>query len=225
MDLSLIKSLFSNTPSLANYMSGGAGNGILAGQRNANAALVNQILETANSARLDQVNLSAEAQKLMESGTGSDTSALTGVQKSAQAFFIKFFQDSGVDLGNLSDETLEFMQGVQDIIAGTGTVQRDAVTDSLEIKHHQGARDVFTLAGSNMRLRFAVEYDAAGKPAKMSISDMLGGSVNLADITVQKSTDGTPASIEVQREERQYTNGSLADLKLREPITLDLYAA
>lgn len=222
MDLASLKNMIANQPSLLNYLGGGNQSKALAAQRTATQQTVSRILDQVNTQSGDQVSLSPEAQALLaQYGTGD--AKLTGVQRAAQAFFLGFFEDSGVDLSKASSETLEFLKGFQDVIAGSGSVQRDTITDNMEERYHKGNRDAFTLLGDNSRLRMTIDYKD-DKPSKMTITDILGGNVEVATITLDGLGAANPAII-VGREQREYANGNLVESNTRMPLTLALYGA
>ena len=226
MDLSSLKGMLANRPSLASYLGGdkldssplGVANNLVQKQ-------VSALLETANTATGsgDQVTLSAEARALLaENQENSDGAAVNGVQKGAQSFFMNFFEDAGVDFSKLSDDAQAFIQGFNTLISDTGATMRDTTTDRMEQNYNKGNRDVYTLLGTNSRLRIAVDY-LDDKAQKLTISDMNGGNVSIAGLTIKNA--GQPnATIEVTREQREYVNGSLNDLKSGEPISMALYA-
>ena len=82
------------------------------------------------------INLSAEAQKLLAQGNTATNgqSSTTGVQKTAQNFMMSFFDQSGIDISKLSDDAQKLINGLQDVISGTGATSRDITTDALEAK-------------------------------------------------------------------------------------------
>lgn len=226
MDLSSLKSMLANRPTLASYLGGDNFNSSPLGAANSLVqSRVSALLNTANTATSagDQVTLSAEAQALLsESDENSDGTAVNGVQKGAQSFFLNFFEDAGVDFSKLSDEAQTFLQGFNTLISDTGATMRDTTTDRMEQDYNKGNRDVYTLLGINSRLRIAVEYQD-DKAQKLTLSDMNGGSVSIASLTIKNA--GQPnATIEVTREQREYVNGSLNDLQNGEPISMALYS-
>lgn len=226
MDLSSLKSMLMNRPTLASYMGGDKyESSALAAASKGTQARITQLLETANTAsgNGDQVTLSAEAQSLLaQSEENSDGTAVNGVQKGAQSFFLNFFEDAGVDFSKLSDEAQAFLQGFNTLISDTGATMRDTTTDRMEQNYNKGNRDVYTLLGTNARLRIAVDYQD-DKAQKLTIIDMNGGSVSIAELSIKNA--GQPnATIEVTREQREYVNGSLNSLQNGEPISMALYA-
>ncbi len=226
MDLSSLKNMIMNRPTLANYLGGDNFNSSALGAANqAIQSRVSALLDTANTATAagDQVTLSAEAQALLaENAENSEGAAVNGVQKGAQSFFLNFFEDAGIDFSKLSDEAQEFLQGFNTLISDTGATMRDTTTDRMEQEYNKGNRDVYTLLGTNSRLRIAIEYQD-DKAQKMTISDMNGGSVSIAELTI-KNAGQANASIEVARQQREYVNGSLADSQTGEPISMALYS-
>lgn len=228
MDLASLKSMLANRPSLIDYMGGGKANLFdgLASANQARSAAAQQQIDESPAATNSSVNvsLSDAARDILARPRedGSANSNLSGIQKAAQDFFMSFFDQSGIDLSRLSPETLELIKGFQDVIAGTGPVQRDATTDALEERHQDGARKVYTLVGQGSRLRISIDYDG-GKPQKMAITDILNGQVDMANIALEK-TGGTAQSVLLERTQREYANGSLVDMVTKMPVSLKLYA-
>jgi len=225
MDLSSLKNMFAGRPTLANYLGGDSFNSSALGAANqAVQSRVSALLETANTATAsgDQVTLSAEAQALLAENAEGNGAAVNGVQKGAQSFFLNFFEDAGVDFSKLSDEAQAFLQGFNTLISDTGATMRDTTTDRMEQEYNKGNRDVYTLLGTNSRLRIAVDYQD-DKAQKLTITDMNGGSVSIAELTI-KNAGQANASIEVARQQREYVNGSLADFQTGEPISMALYS-
>ena len=225
MDLSSLKNMFAGRPSLANYLGGDKFDSSALGAANqAVQSKVSALLDTANTATAsgDQVTLSAEAQALLaENAETSDGAAVNGVQKGAQSFFLNFFEDAGVDFSQLSEDAQNFIQGFNTLISDTGATMRDTTTDRMEQEYSKGNRDVYTLLGTNSRLRIAIDYKD-DKAQKMTITDMNGGSVSIAELTI-KNAGQASASIEVARQQREYVNGALADFQTGEPISMALY--
>lgn len=225
VDLASLKGMLANRPSLVDYMGGGKANifDTLANARTANNAAV-QANETAGGSV--SVKLSAEAQAILSAKNpdGSANPALSGVQKGAVDFFMSFFDASDIDLSRLSGETLELIRGFQDVIADSGASTRDITTDLLEEKHHDGARRAYTLTGPGSRLRVAIDYDDAGKPQKLSITDILNGQVEIADVTLENK-NGKPETVLLERSAREYAKGSLIDSVTKMPMSLSLYGA
>ena len=224
MDLSSLKMMFSARPTLANYLGNDSLNsGALGAASQIMQSKVSAMQGTANttSAAGDQVTLSAEAQALL-ADSNEGNKAVNGVQKGAQSFFLNFFEDAGVDFSQLSDEAQNFLQGFNTLITDTGATMRDSTTDRMEQDYNKGNRDVYTLMGTNSRLRIAIDYQD-DKAQKMTITDMNGGNVSIAELSI-KNAGKANASIEVNREVREYVNGSLNDMKKGEPISKALYA-
>lgn len=225
MDLSSLKSLLMNRPSLVDYLGNpsGAGGSLAASQEQTRAQIARlQDVINNQSAAGDQVTLSQEAQALLsQNNENNSDNPVNGVQRGAQSFFMNFFEDAGVDFSNISDEALSFIQGINDLIAGTGATMRDGTTDRMEQDYHKGNRDVYTLLGTASRLRLTVDYQD-DKASKLTITDMNGGTVSIAEITVNKG-DNAQTSLDVIRQNREYVNGLLADFQTGEPISLRLY--
>lgn len=224
MDLSSLKTLFSARPTLANYLGNDSFNSSpLGAAHQITQSKIAPLQETANTAAMggDQVILSAEAQALL-SGGNDNGKVINGVQKGAQSFFLNFFEDAGVDFSKLTDEAQGFLQGFNDLITDTGATMRDTTTDRMEQDYNKGNRDIYTLLGTNSRLRIAIDYQD-DKAQKMTVTDMNGGNVSIAEITI-KNANQPGARIEVSREIREYVNGNLADTKEGKPISMALYA-
>lgn len=224
MDLSSLKNMFAGRPTLANYLGGNSfDSSALGAASQAMQSRVSALLEAANTATVtgDRVTLSAEAQALLADGNEGNK-AVNGVQKGAQSFFLNFFEDAGVDFGKLSEEALSFLQGFNTLISDTGATMRDTATDRMEQEYNKGNRDVYTLMGTNARLRIAIDYKD-DKAQKMTITDMNGGSVSIAELTIRNAGQ-SDATIEVSRELREYVNGNLAEQKTGTPISMALYA-
>lgn len=169
----------------------------------------------------DTVSLSQEAQQLLANGTDSK-SQLTGVQKGAANFMMSFFDQSGIDLANLSGETLDLLDGLQGVIGGTTATGRDMLTDSAETRYSAGTKKAYTLVGDGQRLRVAIDY-AEGKPSKLTLTDITGGQVETAEITLTKE-DGV-MRMNIERTQRAYQNGHMVNLDPIEPLSVRLYAA
>lgn len=224
MDLSSLKNMFAGRPTLANYLGGDSfDSSALGAASQAVQSRVSALLEAANTATVsgDRVTLSAEAQALLADGNEGNK-AVNGVQKGAQSFFLNFFEDAGVDFGKLSEEALSFLQGFNTLISDTGATMRDTATDRMEQEYNKGNRDVYTLMGTNARLRIAIDYKD-DKAQKMTITDMNGGSVSIAELSIRNAGQ-SDATIEVSRELREYVNGNLAEQKTGTPISMALYA-
>ena len=224
MDLSSLKNMFAGRPTLANYLGGDSfDSSALGAASQAVQSRVSALLEAANTATVsgDRVTLSAEAQALLADGNEGNK-AVNGVQKGAQSFFLTFFEDAGVDFGKLSEEALSFLQGFNTLISDTGATMRDTATDRMEQEYNKGNRDVYTLMGTNARLRIAIDYKD-DKAQKMTITDMNGGSVSIAELSIRNAGQ-SDATIEVSRELREYVNGNLAEQKTGTPISMALYA-
>lgn len=224
MDLSSLKMMFSARPTLANYLGNDSMNsGALGAASQMAQSKISALLDTANmtSSAGDQVTLSAEAQALM-SDSNEGNKAVNGVQKGAQSFFLNFFEDAGVDFSKLSGEAQEFLQGFNTLISDTGATMRDSTTDRMEQDYNKGNRDVYTLMGPNSRLRIAIDYQD-DKAQKMTLTDMNGGNVSIAEISI-KNAGQASASIEISRELREYVNGSLAEMKKGDPLSMALYS-
>jgi hypothetical protein len=218
MDLSLLKTL-NNKLSLTDYL-GSAKNSYFSDISNSLMSTVAKsktaAIESEAAANVGvNVSLSAEAQALLENGNG-ENSNLSGVQKAAQNFLIGFFDQSGLEIEKLSDEALDLIQGLQDVISGSTATGRDLSTDVAEGKYAGGNKQVYTLTGSGTRLRLAVDY-ADGKPTKLSVTDITGGQVETAEITLSEDT------MTINRTQREYKNGHMTGLVELDPLDVKLY--
>lgn len=225
MDYSSLKNISAYTASLTNFLGKGSNDYFSAVSQN----IINNITKTgtataaADSYTSVNIKLSDEAQKLLDAGTtdSSGKSTVTGVQKTGQNFMLSFFDQAGVDFSKLSTQSLELLEGLQDVIGGSAATNRDLTTDIAEEKYNSN-RKVFTLSGTGSRLRLAIEYGTDGKPQKLSVTDISGGQVETADITLQ-SKDGKLATMTIERTQRNYINGHMVMLDPIEPMTTDLY--
>lgn len=227
MDLSSLKNMMFSKPSLANYLGGDKyDSSALAAAQQATQAKISTLMETANTASSAsgvQISLSAEAQALLAQNAEENADAsINGIQKGAQSFFMNFLEDIGVDFSKLSNDAQEFIQGFNQLIVDTGATLRDSSTDRMEQEYHKGNRDVYTLLGTNSRLRLAIDYQD-DKAQKLTITDMNGGTVSIAEMTI-KNAGQANASIEVTRQQREYANGMLMDMREGDPISMALYS-
>ena len=168
------------------------------------------------------ITLSDEAKALLAKG-GELESELTGVQKGSQDFMMSFFDESGIDLSQLSDEVLSILEGLQGVIGGVTASGRDVLTDAAESRYSNGAKKAYTLMGDGQRLRVGIEY-AEGKPTKLSITDITGGVVETAEITLGKD-DNDVMRMTIERTQREYKNGHMQSINPIEPLSMKLYAA
>jgi hypothetical protein len=224
MDLSSLKSLMWSRPSLASYLGNeGFESSALGAASQATTNKISALLEQANltTSSGDQVTLSAEAQSLL-GHSNEGNKAVNGVQKGAQSFFLNFFEDAGVDFSKLSEDAQSFLQGFNSLISDTGATMRDTTTDRMEQDYSKGNRDVYTLLGTNSRLRIAIDY-TDDKAQKLTLTDMNGGQVSIAELTI-KNAGQTNASIEVARETREYVNGYLSSQSRGAPLSMALYS-
>lgn len=225
MDLS---SLLSYRPSLIDYLNGGKSNlfdsvaqGLNAKVEAAQAKAMEAMDKNASG---DNVELSAEAKTMIDLANKDNKGNLTGTQKGAQNFMMGFFDQSGLKLANLTDQTLDFIEGLNAVIAGASATTRDMATDNMENKLSNGDRKAYTLTGANSRLRIAIEYGQDGKPSKLSITDISGGEVETAEITFTKDADGKQ-SLNVERTQREYKSGHLVKLDEIPALSMALYKA
>jgi len=186
--------------------------------------LSNPVVTDAETTGGDSVTLSADAQALLAQGASGDDSKQSGVQKAASNFMMSFFDQSGLDLSKLSDNAVDIITGLQGVIGSSAATGRDLTTDMAEEKYAAGTKKVFTLAGNGTRLRLAIDYQD-GKPTKLSITDITGGKVETAEITVN-TADGTQnGTLAIDRTQREYNNGALTSMTESDPLEVDLYAA
>lgn len=225
MDLS---SLLAYRPSLLDYLDGGkagifdsVAQGLNSKVESTQAKIAEQLAKNGNG---DSVTLSEEAKTILSLANGGTEgeAKISGTQKAAQNFLMGFFDQSDLKLQNFSDQTLDFIEGLNGVIAASSATQRDLATDSLETKYQGDRHKVYTLIGGGERLRIALEYGTDGKPAKLSITDIMGGKVETAEITFGKNDDGSP-TLEIARTQREYRNGLLVGLEESPLLTMDVY--
>lgn len=225
MDISAYKSNLS----LANFLgnggsalgSGGAMQDVM-GSLSRRYQQSNEVL--ANAGAGDVVQLSEDAEILLAAtGRESEDNQLTGIKKGAQNFVVSFFDESGVDLGNISDEAILLIAGLQDVIAASGATGRDMATDRMEMEYSEGNRKAYTLTGEGSRMRIAIEYAEDNKtPVKLSLSDVIGGSVETAEITLAKDHKGV-MQMNVVRTQQGYQNGVKIVHNDLEPLSVAFY--
>jgi hypothetical protein len=138
-------------------------------------------------------------------------------------FMMSFFDQSEIDLETLSPEVIDLLEGLQGVIGGVTATGRDILTDGAEARYSNGAKKAYTLVGDGQRLRVAIEY-ADGKPAKLSITDITGGQVETAEITLGKDEDDV-MRMNIERTQRAHTNGHMVELDPIEPLSVKLYGA
>ena len=225
MDLA---SLLSYRPSLTDYLNGGKSNLFdsvsqnMAAKIEATQAKAMESID--NGAGSDSVNLSEEAKTIIDLANKDNEGKLTGTQKGAQNFLMGFFDQSGLKLANLSDQVLDFVEGLNGVVAGSSATQRDLATDGMEAKLSNGERKAYTLTGANARLRIAIEYGQDGKPTKLSIADITGGEVETADMTITTDADGKQ-SLNIERTQREYKSGHLIKMNEIPTLSMALYKA
>ena len=219
MDLSSLKGYM---PSLADYLGGGKTSYFDSVAQSLSAKTAHQTaIATGEASGSVNITLSEEARKILEQGNADNgTSKISGVQKGGQNFLMGFFDKSGLDLANLSDEALDLIQGLQDVVAGSNATQRDLSTDMLESQVSKGDRTAYTLVGNGSRLRIAVQSED-GKPQKLSITDIVNGQVETADITI--SMEDGKAVMKVDRTQREYSNGHMTTIAKIDPLSVSLY--
>lgn len=226
MDISAYKNISSYGASLTDYLGTGKNGHFDALAQNLLSTITqkqNAAIETAGDKNV-QVTLSAEAQALLTQAGGSDNSALNGVQKTAQNFVIGFFDQSGIDEAKLSEESFDLISGLLGVISGSGAATRDTATDTMEMRYAENGKKVYTLTGNNTRLRLAIDYNDDGTPKKLSITDIAGGQVETAEITLAKDKDGV-MRMNIDRTQREYRNGHMVTTAEIEPLSVKLYTA
>ncbi len=220
-----IKSMNAYNASLLDYLGKGkTGNYFESVAQNLLSAYANG-QQTQTQAAADKnvnITLSDEAKALLAKG-GELESNLTGVQKGSQDFMMSFFDESGIDLSKLSGEVLDILEGLQGVIGGVTASGRDVLTDAAESRYSNGAKKAYTLMGDGQRLRVGIEY-ADGKPTKLSITDITGGVVETAEITLGKDDNGV-MRMTIDRTQREYKNGHMASMNPIEPLSMKLYGA
>lgn len=225
MDISAYKNINSYGASLTDYLNTGKGGHFDALAQNLLANITqkqNAVIDTAAEKNV-QVTLSAEAQALLTQA-GSDNTAQNGVQKTAQNFVIGFFDQSGIDEAKLSGEAFDLISGLLGVISGSGATTRDMATDTMEMRYAENGKKVYTLTGNNTRLRLAIDYNDDGSPKKLSITDISGGQVETAEITLGKDEDGV-MRMNIDRTQREYRNGHMVTTGEIEPLAVKLYTA
>lgn len=220
-----IKSMNAYNASLLDYLGKGKTNNYFESVAGSLLSTYANGQQTQNQAAADKnvnITLSDEAKALLAKG-GELESNLTGVQKGSQDFMMSFFDESGIDLSKLSGEVLSIIEGLQGVIGGVTATGRDVLTDAAESRYSNGTKKAYTLMGDGQRLRVGIEY-ADGKPSKLSITDITGGVVETADITLGKDENGV-ARMTIERTQREYKNGSMTSMNPIEPLSMKLYGA
>lgn len=225
MDYASLKNVANYTASLVDYMGKGKTDYFSSvAQSMIDSLPSSQKAQTAlDSYTSVNISLSEDAQKLLAAGTtdSSGKANVSGVQKTAQNFMLSFFDQAGVDFSELDSEALGLIEGLQDVISGTGATVRDLSTDIAEEKYNANKK-VYTLMGNGTRLRLAIDY-ADGVPSKLSVTDITGGQVETAEITLQKENNKL-STMTIERTQRQYVNGYMTTLDPIEPLVTDLYS-
>lgn len=179
------------------------------------------ILQIANSAQTVTdayvIDLSPEAQEML---ADSNTSGGNTPIQNAQAHFLSFFEDSGVDLSNLSDEASELLEGIVSFLEESGMTGREATTDSLEQKASNGERDVYTLVGEGRRIRIAVEENDTGQKI-LTLTDINGKTADIAQFLIEKDEDGK-TNINLTRSKEKFAHGRLIEREEKSPITIEV---
>ncbi len=227
MDISSLKNLSNYRMSLVDFMNNGKSSyfdSVSQGLLDSVAARYGAAAQASeDSATGDKVTLSEEAKALL-AATGDNNANLTGVQKAAQNLLIGFFDQSGIDTSKLSNEALDLIEGLQGVIAGSGATARDLTTDSLEMRHGENGKKVYTLLGNGTRLRLAVEYaEDKTTPVKLSITDITGAKVETASITI--TDDEGTMRLNIDRAQREYRNGHMVNSGEIDPLSVKLYGA
>ena len=220
-----VKSLNAYNASLLDYLGKGkTGNYFESVANNLLSAYANGQQAQSDAAADKNVNisLSDEAKALLAKG-GELESGLTGVQKGSQDFMMTFFDESDIDLSKLSDEVLNIIEGLQGVIGGVVASGRDVLTDAAESRYSNGTKKAYTLMGDGQRLRVGVDY-VEGKPSKLTITDITGGVVETAEITLGKDENNV-MRMTIERTQREYKNGHMAAMNPIEPLSMKLYGA
>lgn len=178
------------------------------------AAQRGQIFENQNSAV--QLDLSPEAQEILkqqneEKGTSEQI-------KGAQQHFIQFFEENGVDLGNLSFEAEDLLVSILEVIENTGSTNRDTVVNQLESEASKGTRQVYTLLSDNRRLRIAVEKQENGENT-LTITDIFGSKADVAKITLEHG-ENEDITINVERKQEVFAHGRRVGTEGQETLTI-----
>jgi hypothetical protein len=237
MDISSLTALLGNQPSLIDYLTGNASSSSgTAGGDSSGLDLLEGDTDSTDSSS-DSISLSPMAQILAaQNGTSTATSSgassssstssasSNGVQAAASNFLTSFFSQSGVNTSNLSPDAQQLLQGFQSMITNSGATSRDTKTDTLENQYQNGNRQVYTLTGNNQRIRIAIDY-TNGTPSDLKITDINGGTVDTATVTLTKDSSGTLSGINIDRGQSTYTNGILASSTTPASISLDLYGS
>lgn len=166
------------------------------------------------------ITLSDEAKALLAKG-GELESKLTGAQKGSQDFMMTFFDESDIDLSKLSDEVIAILEGLQGVIGGVSAYGRDVLTDAAESRYSNGNKKAYTLMGDGQRLRVGIDYTDS-KPTKLSITDITGGVVETAEITLGKDENNI-MRMTIERTQREYKNGHMESINPIEPLSMKLY--
>lgn len=221
MDLTAYKNISGYSASLVDYLGKGKTDYFSAVAQNLLSAYSGQPDQNAADTTGVNITLSQDAQKLLDAGTkdSSGKETVTGTQKTAQNLMLGFFDQSGVDFKQLSAQALDIITGLQDVIGASGATTRDFSTDIAEAKYNPD-RKVYTLTGNGTRLRVAVDYKD-GAPSKLSITDITGGKVETAEITLGQE-DGA-VSMNIERTQRAYENGHMTTLEEIEPLRFKIY--
>lgn len=213
-----INSITGSMPSLVDYLNQDKGStSNLFDYRSSQQ--VTDILSLANTqgAQSDAyvIDISPEAQEMLK-----QEQAQSGNQslQNAQAHFLSFFEESGIDLDALSGEAAELLSGMLAFIAESGATGRDAKTDALEAQVSEGKRDVYTLTGSERRIRLAIEDDNAGQKV-LTLTDLYDNTADIAAFSIEKNEAGDDV-IKLVRSNETFTNDKRTDRQEQPPITL-----
>lgn len=230
-----LTSLINSQPSLADYLNGNSSGSSTSSGSSSDGLL--SLLNSGSGADGDTVDISSAAQQILNAINNQTASASTSstsstsstgvsqIKQGAQNLVTSFFTDSGIDTSQLSDSAKQLLDGFQSLISNSDTSARDNTTDSLEQKYNAGTRKVYTLTGSDERLRIAVDYKD-GKPSSLTITDIsTGGKVESATVTVANGSDGTPASLNVDETLSDYADGIKTDTEVKPTMSISLYDA
>lgn len=216
-----INNILGNMPSLVDYM--------FQDDRNSTASSLgyatSQTIDMINLSALQQqtqsdayvIDLSAEAQELLNQ---QETKAGNSSIQNAQAHFLGFFEDNGIDLDTLSGSGLELIKGIITFLGESGTTGRDSSTDTLESKVSNGERDVYTLTGENRRIRIAIEKDDTGQKI-LTLTDLHDNIADVAKFSIEKDEAGKDV-IKLERIQDTFSNGRRVDRIEKDPATYNL---
>lgn len=178
----------------------------------------------------DPVSFSSLAQSLSQSQgiTGPaftpDSDGGAAAKVGCGNFISKFFEDNGVNMDGLSDQSQQLLDGLAELVAGLGPVSRDTQIDEMTKNYVKGQRESFTLQGDGVRLSAVVQLDN-GVPQSLTVTQLQGGVASIATFTLTKDTDGKANGINISRVQKEYGSlGGLVAANEAEPLSLSLHA-